>query len=204
MKHNTPNLDTRSTLLGRLKDLDDQRTWQEFFDTYWILLFNFVRRAGLSESESEEVVMDIVETVARKIEDFEYNRNKGRFKSWLLTIARFKLGDRFRQKKRQFEKVEFAPIEEIEQNLIASSDTNELEKIWNAEWQERIVDMALKRVKQQVGHKQYQIFYCYVIQEQDANEVANFLKVSRSQVYVTKNRVGKLFESELKSLNMEE
>ena len=60
MKHNTPNLDTRSTLLGRLKDLDDQRTWQEFFDTYWILLFNFVRRAGLSESESEEVVMDIV------------------------------------------------------------------------------------------------------------------------------------------------
>ena len=64
--------------------------------------------------------------------------------------------------------------------------------------------MALKRVKQQVGHKQYQIFYCYVIQEQDANEVANFLKVSRSQVYVAKNRVGKLFESELKSLNMEE
>ena len=90
---------TRSTLLVRLKDLDNQQAWQEFFDVYWVLLFNFARRTGLNESDAEEVVMETVETVARKIEDFEYNRQRGRFKGWLLTIVRFKLGDRLSQEK---------------------------------------------------------------------------------------------------------
>ena len=195
---------TRSTLLVRLKDLDNQQAWQEFFDVYWTLLFNFARRAGLNESDAEEVVMDTVETVARKIEDFEYNRQTGRFKSWLLTIVRFKLGDRFRKKKRQAEKGEVASLDEIAEGQVMDADAPELEKIWDAEWQKRMIDMALERVKQLVGHKQYQIFHCYVIQEQAAEDVAEFLEVSKAQVYVAKNRVGKLFEAELKLLAAEE
>ncbi len=195
---------TRSTLLVRLKDLDNQQAWQEFFDVYWTLLFNFARRAGLNESDAEEVVMDTVETVARKIEDFEYNRQTGRFKSWLLTIVRFKLGDRFRKKKRQAEKGEVASLDEIAEGQMMDADAPELEKIWDAEWQKRMIDMALERVKQLVGHKQYQIFHCYVIQEQAAEDVAEFLEVSKAQVYVAKNRVGKIFEAELKLLAAEE
>ena len=195
---------TRSTLLVRLKDLDNQQAWQEFFDVYWTLLFNFARRAGLNESDAEEVVMDTVETVARKIEDFEYNRQTGRFKSWLLTIVRFKLGDRFRKKKRQAEKGEVASLDEIAEGQVMDADAPELEKIWDAEWQKRMIDMALERVKQLVGHKQYQIFHCYVIQEQAAEDVAEFLEVSKAQVYVAKNRVGKIFEAELKLLASEE
>jgi RNA polymerase sigma factor (sigma-70 family) len=195
---------TRSTLLVRLKDLDNQRAWQEFFDVYWTFLFNFARRAGLNESDAEEVVMDTVETVARKIEDFEYNRQTGRFKSWLLTIVRFKLGDRFRKRKRQAERGEIIPLDEAAENQISVAVDTDLEKIWDAEWQKRMVDMALERVKQLVGYKQYQIFHCYVIQEQKAEEVAAFLEVTKAQVYVAKNRVGKIFEAELKLLAAEE
>ena len=194
---------TRSTLLVRLKDLDNQQAWQEFFDMYWALLFNFARRAGLSEQDAEEVVMDTVETVARKIEEFEYNRNTGRFKSWLLTIVRFKLGDRFRKQKRLAQKWEMLDLDNMEESQVADPQGVELEKLWDAEWQKRLIDMALERVKQLVGHRQYQIFYCYVIQEQKAEEVADFLNVSKAQVYVAKNRVGKVFEGELKILASE-
>ena len=204
MNQNDSIFATRSTLLVRLKDLDNQKAWQEFFDVYWTLLFNIARRAGLNEADAEEVVMDTVETVARKIEDFEYNRKTGRFKSWLLTIVRFKLGDRFRKKKRLAEKGEVASLDEVAEGQMMDADSSELEKIWDTEWQKRMVDMALERVKQLVGHKQYQIFHCYVIQEQDADEVADFLEVSKSQVYVAKNRVGKIFEAELKILTEEE
>ena len=204
MSQNDSIFATRSTLLGRLKDLDNQQAWQEFFDVYWVLLFNFARRAGLNEADAEEVVMDTVETVARKIEDFEYNRQRGRFKGWLLTIVRFKLGDRFRKKKRQAEKGEIASLDDVGEGHILDTDSTDLEKIWDAEWQKRMVDMALERVKQLVGHKQYQIFHCYVIQEQEAGDVADFLGVSKSQVYVAKNRVGKIFEAELKLLAEEE
>jgi len=195
-------LTTRSPLLVRLKDMDDQQAWQEFFDVYWTLLFNIARRAGMNEADAEEVVMDTVETVARKIDEFQYNRQSGRFKSWLLTILRNKLGDRFRKRKRMMEKRGLTSIEEVgESQAVVDAD---LEKIWDTEWRKRVVDMALNRVKQVVGAKQYQIFYCYVVQEQEVGEVAEFLGVSKSQVYVAKNRVGKIFESELKLLSLEE
>ena len=203
MKENEAKYATRSTLLVRLKDLDNQQAWQEFYDMYWVLLFNFARRAGLSEQDAEEVVMDTVETVARKIEEFEYNRNTGRFKSWLLTIVRFKLGDRFRKQKRLAQRGEMVDLDSMEESQIADPQGVELEKLWDTEWQKRLIDMALERVKQLVGHRQYQIFYCYVIQEQKAEEVADFLNVSKAQVYVAKNRVGKVFEGELKILASE-
>ena len=91
----------------------------------------------------------------------------------------------------------------MEETQVADPQGVELEKLWDAEWQKRMVDMALERVKQLVGHKQYQIFYCYVIQEHKPDEVADFLDVSKAQVYVAKNRVGKIFEGELKILASE-
>ncbi|MCI0541811.1 MAG: hypothetical protein L0Z50_41980, partial [Verrucomicrobiales bacterium] len=64
---------TRRTLVDRLKDLDDQRSWQDFFDTYWRLIYGTARKAGLTESEAEEVVQETVITMARKMNDFQYD-----------------------------------------------------------------------------------------------------------------------------------
>jgi len=33
-------LPTRWSLLSRLKDWDDQKSWRQFFDTYWRLIYN--------------------------------------------------------------------------------------------------------------------------------------------------------------------
>jgi RNA polymerase sigma-70 factor (ECF subfamily) len=191
---------TRSTLLVRLKDLNDQNSWQEFYDTYWTLLYNYARRTGLNEADTEDVVMETIELVARKIEDFEYNRKQGRFKGWLMTIVRNKLGDRLRKQKKQHERGETVALDAQEEIFVEDPRGNDFERLWDEEWEKQLVDMALKRVKRQVSHRQYQIFYCYVIQEQKVDDVAEVLNVSKSQVYVAKNRVGQVYEQELRAL----
>ena len=45
---------TRRSLLERLRDLDDHASWQEFFDTYWKLIYCAAVKFGLSDSEAEE------------------------------------------------------------------------------------------------------------------------------------------------------
>jgi hypothetical protein len=35
---------TRASLLDRLKDREDQASWQEFFDTYWHLIYRVAKR----------------------------------------------------------------------------------------------------------------------------------------------------------------
>jgi DNA-directed RNA polymerase specialized sigma24 family protein len=61
---------TRWTLLSRLKDAADADSWQEFFDTYWRLIYGVARKAGLTEVEAQEVVQEVVIGVARKLPEF--------------------------------------------------------------------------------------------------------------------------------------
>ena len=50
------SLATRGSLLHRLKDCRDQASWQDFYDTYRDLIHRFALKAGLTETEAEEVV----------------------------------------------------------------------------------------------------------------------------------------------------
>jgi hypothetical protein len=45
---------TRPTLLAKVKDLQDERSWQEFNDIYNRLIFGFALKAGLTEDEAAE------------------------------------------------------------------------------------------------------------------------------------------------------
>ena len=39
---------TRKSLIERLADWEDQRTWEEFYQTYWRLIYSVSTKAGLS------------------------------------------------------------------------------------------------------------------------------------------------------------
>jgi hypothetical protein len=47
---------TRESLLSRLKDWKDSESWQDFFDTYWKVIYGIARKAGLSDAEAQDIV----------------------------------------------------------------------------------------------------------------------------------------------------
>src|SRR6188472_2691101 len=73
-------LATRRSLVDRLGNWDDQRKWQEFFDTYWKLIYSAARKAGLTEVEAQEVVQETVITVAKNVGKLRYDPAIGSFK----------------------------------------------------------------------------------------------------------------------------
>lgn len=91
---------TRASLLARLRDCDDQSGWQEFFDTYWKLIYGVALKAGLTDSEARDVVQETMVAVVKQMPEFEYNRAAGRFKNWLLTIATRRIIDQLRRQGR--------------------------------------------------------------------------------------------------------
>src|SRR5438105_2439540 len=92
---------TRESLLSRLKDLDDAASWREFFDLYWKLIYNTARRAGLNDSEAEDVVQETLITISKKIGEFRYDPHRGSFKSWLLNTTKWRIQDQFRKRPRR-------------------------------------------------------------------------------------------------------
>jgi RNA polymerase sigma-70 factor (ECF subfamily) len=95
---NTGLLATRRSLVDRLADWDDRKHWQEFFDSYWKLIYSAARKSGLTDAEAQEVVQETVITVAKNIDKLQYNPAIGSFKGWLLRITRWRIADQFRKR----------------------------------------------------------------------------------------------------------
>ena len=91
---------TRQSLLARLKDWGDQASWREFFDSYWRLIHATALKAGLTESEAEEVVQEVMIAAAKKMPGFTYDPGKDSLKGWLLAVTRWKVADQFRKREK--------------------------------------------------------------------------------------------------------
>src|SRR5437870_13042270 len=89
---------TRRSLVDRLENWDDRKHWQEFFDTYWRLIYSAARKSGLADAEAQEVVQETVITVAKKVGKLRYDPAIGAFKGWLLHITRWRIADQFRKR----------------------------------------------------------------------------------------------------------
>lgn len=193
-------LATRQTLLSRLKNWDDQRGWQEFFDTYWRLIYGVARKAGLTETEAQEVLQETIISVARQMPKFQYNGQHGSFKGWLLQTTRWRIADQFRKRP----PTASLPSSEDESRTseverVADPAAN-LESLWEEAWQRNLFEAAIERIKVQVEPKEFQIFELHVLREWPVKRVAQRLHTTQAHVYYAKYKVSRLVQRETKAL----
>ena len=200
MKPEAPLLETRSSLIQRLKATINGESWEEFFHTYWELIYNVARRAGLSEADAQDIVQETILKIHKSLDRFEYNRKRGTFKGWLRTVTRSRLNDFF--KKQQHRPALNHPLEEAAGELQNLEDPEgpEIEKIWDEEWNRNLIQAALSRTKKLSSPKQFQIFKCHYIDEWTVRETCRTLGVNAAQVYMAKQRVGKIFRESVEAL----
>jgi len=194
---------TRQSLLERMKNWEDQKSWQDFFYTYWKLIYGVARQAGLTDAEAQDVVQETVFSVAKKMGEFKTNPTFGSFKSWLLQITRRRIIDEFRKRPRRAEfrrgrSDDSARTPTLER--IPDPEGAKLDAIWQHEWERNLVDVALEKVKQLVSSKQFLLFYQQVFKQWPPRKVAAKYGVSLARVYMAKYRVAGVLKRELKKL----
>ena len=199
------SIPTRASLLERLKDLGDAASWNEFYQTYRELIYSVARKAGLNETEAEDVVQDTVISVAKKMPGFTYDPAVDSFKGWLLTVTRWRILDQLQRRKGSQSLLTSAATKEegthtatIER--IADPAGLDLAAIWDEEWEKNLLHAALARIKRQVHPQHYEIYHLHVILEKPVREVARTLGVNAGQVYLARHRVGALLKKEMKRL----
>jgi RNA polymerase sigma factor (sigma-70 family) len=195
-------LTTRRSLVERLANWDDQRRWQEFFDTYWKLIYSAARKSGLTDTEAQEVVQETVITVAKNIGKLKYDPAIGSFKGWLLQVTRWRIADQFRKREPENAKRPRSADDRLTATIerVPDSRVVDLQAVWETEWKENLFEAAITRVKKKMEPKQFQIFDCYVRKEWPAQKVAERLGVNVGQVYLARHRVGALLKKEIRAL----
>ena len=210
------SLETRPSLLRRLQSDDDPQSWQEFYKIYGGLIRSFAMKAGLTADEAEEVVQETAIGVARRLPEFVYDPKVCRFKTWLLNLTRWRIQNQFKKRRspggsggsrdaagqpspgRADETATTRTIESIADPAIP-----ELGGEWDAAWERNLLTQAMKRVREKVDERQFQIFDLYVTKCWPGGEVARSMRVSIALVYVTRFRVTALLKQEVRRLEKE-
>ena len=192
---------TRWSLIRRLKDKEDERSWKDFFDTYWKLIYASAIKAGCSETEAQEVVQETVICVVRQMEHFRADPKAGSFKGWLLTITRCRVADQLRLRPRSRYGLPEQTDGDTARNQVAEEGLSiQFEEYWQAEWERNIMAAAIDRLREKVSPQQFKIFHLAVVRQLSVKEVTQALSVNAGQVYLAKHRVGRMLKREVREL----
>ena len=209
-----PQLQTRSSLLERLKAGVDSQSWEEFYRTYGGLIRFFAEKAGLTADEAEEVVQETAIGVARRLPEFTYDPKVCRFKTWLLNLARWRIQDQIRRRRGDEKLVGQASASASQPPVRSSDDTAQtatVERIpdpsvpefgaeWDAAWERNLFTRALEIVRGRIDERQFQIFDLYVTKNWPPDDVARTLGISVARVYLTKHRISAAITKETRLL----
>ncbi len=194
---------TRESLLSRLKDWEDRESWQDFFDTYWRLIYNMARKANLSDAEAQDIVQETVLSVARKIDGYRYEPSVCSFKSWMLQITRWRISNQIKKHQREEQRSK-PPSDSTNQTAaieqIADPLGFNLQAVWDEEWQKNLLAAALERVRREVDPEHFQIFDLCCLEQWPVSKVSATLSISAARVYLVKHRISKFLKKEITRL----
>ena len=197
---------TRATLIQRLKDWQDQSSWQDFFDTYWKLIYGTAIKSGLTATEAQDVVQETMISVAKHMPSFKYDPAIGSFKTWLLNMTRWRIKDQLR-KRGPFvacdSSFEDTATGTRRVDKVVDPTSQDLDALWSVEWEKNLLNAAIAKVKRQLDPQKFQIFDLYVNKEWTPKKVAATFGIPVDQVYLAKHRTMDLIKKEVKRLERE-
>ena len=210
------SIQTRPSLLNRLKTGDDTESWQEFYRVYGKLVRDFAIQAGLTDTEADEVVQETAIATARNLPEFRYDPKVCRFKTWLLNQASWRIKDQFNKRRRIEGLTGGSPARAGGSPALPTDETRtstvnrvpdpaavNLDALFEVEWRKNLFAAALERVKAKFSLKQFQMFDLHALKEWPAADVAKSLGVSHANVYVTKHRVAAAVKKEMARIERE-
>lgn len=187
------SLRTRESLLSRLREWNNGPEWREFFDTYWRLIFNFGRKSGLNEPDAQDLVQDVMLSVAKKLPGFTYDRSKGRFRNWLLLVVRSRLADHWRKVLPKQQRTVSSDAEDLPETPVEP----EIAQRWEEEWRTHLLDAAFTRLRRRVPSRHFMMFEMAARQGLPLGQVAGSLGISIAHAYVIRHRLNKMLREEV-------
>ena len=177
------NETTRSSVLKAVADTKNEAAWQRLFDLYAGFVFSIARSKGLNDSDADDIVQTVFADLARNLPTFEYDRAKGRFRSYLTGLVNWRVNDRLRSGKRD------AELKSAFWDEAKSAATAEDEDFEEREWQQAAMEEALRRMKPSVSPEHYAAFVASAVEGQDTDVVTKLYGISRDSLYQIRKRL---------------
>jgi RNA polymerase sigma factor (sigma-70 family) len=180
-------LPTSATLLERLRDRADAEAWQRLVDWYAPLLSGWLRRHALQNADVDDLVQEVLLTVAREASRFQHNGRPGAFRHWLRTILVHRLREFWRGRRLRpmvTGDSDFAGL----LGQLEAPDSG-ISRLWDQEHDQHVVRRLLAAIEPQFASSTWQAFRRVVLDGARPDTVAAELGLTLNAVFIAKSRV---------------
>jgi RNA polymerase sigma-70 factor, ECF subfamily len=178
---------TSVSLLGRACDDSGSESWERLASVYTPMLRTWMKKYQLQDSDVDDLVQDVLLTVARELPAFEHSGRPGAFRSWLRTILVHRLQNFWRSRKyRPAAKGGSSLLEQLRE---LEDETSAVSRIWNFEHDQHVLTRLLEQIRPRFKPATWEAFRRQMFGGKAADAVAADLGMAVHSVYVAKSRV---------------
>jgi RNA polymerase sigma factor (sigma-70 family) len=184
---------TSPSLLIRLRDLGDQRAWDEFHERYAPMIRGWCRH--WFPRETDDMVQEVFTRLVSCLKAFEYEPGKGRFRGYLKTVTHRLMQDLKERAVRQ------PPID----GDAAPDEAPARVDLWDrlaAMFDLELLELAKVEVRARVTDRTWSAFVAVAEQGRDPAEVARELGMKVGAVYQARYSVITELKREIENLQV--
>ena len=177
---------TRASLILRLPNADDVAAWDEFANIYAPVVFRVAVSRGFQTADAENLVQEVLLSVARSVSQWLEREQRGSFRSWLLCITRNAAVDMLtRRATRPFGQ----DGEQADRILAQMPAPSELSRELDLEYDRAVFHWAASQVRDSVAEHTWAAFWLTSVQGESVDEVSKQLGMRPGNIYFARSRV---------------
>ena len=185
----TRSPETSDSLLLSVRDTDDRAAWDQFVAIYRPMVYRIGRRAGLQDSDAEDLAQRVMISVAGAIPDWEKDPHKGGFRGWLNRIARNALISMLRSRKLNDVHGAIGKGGLPMQLLSPEAPDDEIDRIIRQEHHRSRLRWAAEQVRHEFTQPTWRAFWLTTLGEVSVPDAAKQLQISVGSVYAAHSRI---------------
>jgi len=176
----------------RIRDRNDAAAWREFDAIYRPMLRRFAQARGLCDAEVDDVVQHAMLAIHERIDEFDYDPARGRFKGWLRTLVNNRIRNLVRGRREQ---QAGSATFHVEQQREQTPDA-----LFDRVWLQEHLRHALQCVKVELRGDDYAAFHAHVIDGLSVEQTCQRWNTTANQVYKLKWRITQRLRDQMRDL----
>jgi RNA polymerase sigma-70 factor (ECF subfamily) len=191
--------DTSLTLLERLQEnADDPQAWDLFIERYQPRIRRWCLTWGLQDSDADDVSQDVLIKLFATLRRFQYDPSRS-FRAWLKTVTKHVWIDSVAARRKDPVHTS-GPIDILVNSTEAKSD---LERQLEDAFEREILEIAMHRIKGRTKPVNWDAFHLTAIEGFSGADAAQKLGLPVGHVFVSKHRIQKMLQDEVRILKNE-
>ncbi len=193
MSIDSPAPETRQSLLARVCCSDDEGAWIDFVEIYRPVIYRTARFAGLQPADAEDVIQQVLLSVARALRQRPHDPGRAKFRTWLGRVTRNATLNNLQRTKPD----RGSGDSEIQRQLQSISKADDAEGFMDRELQKERIRRAAEIIKPEFAADTWQAFWLTTIEGREINGVAQELGKSVGTVYAARSRIIRRLRNEV-------